>query len=104
VLTPDTTAALVYSMLSTSSASGSRPRRSSISRSASRAVALPREHLSAARLHFGAIRQIPFEIRPFESLGLPSAVKDFCTARRVSCSSAARREAVSRRRSPRWST
>jgi twitching motility protein PilT len=25
-----------------------------------------------------AIRQIPFEIRPFESLGLPPVVKDFC--------------------------
>jgi len=78
-LTPEATASLIYSMLSDE-------QRRKFETTKELDLAFGIKGLSRFRANVflqrgciaAAIRQIPFEIRPFESLGLPNVVKDFC--------------------------
>ncbi len=79
-LTPETTASLIYSMLS-----DEQRKRFETTKELDLSFGIKGLSRFRANIYLqrgcisAAIRQIPFEIRPFESLGLPPVVKDFCT-------------------------
>ena len=78
-LTPDTTAQLVYSMLS-----DEQRKRFETTKELDLSFGIKGLSRFRANVYLQrgcistAIRQIPFEIRAFETLGLPPIVKDFC--------------------------
>ena len=78
-LTPETTAQLAYSMLS-----DEQRKRFEITKELDLSFGIKGLSRFRANIYLqrgcisAAIRQIPFEIRPFDSLGLPPVVKEFC--------------------------
>ena len=78
-LTPETTAQLTYSMLSDEQRKRFEMTKELDLSFGIKGVSRFRANVFLQRGCIAtAIRQIPFEIRPFESLGLPHVVKDFC--------------------------
>jgi len=78
-LTPEITASLAYSMLS-----DEQRKRFEMTKELDLSFGIKGLSRFRANIYLqrgcisAAIRQIPFEIRPFDSLGLPPVVKDFC--------------------------